>query len=161
MPGKQAFQWDGEMPLIGPDAVVVAVSARGGDCPAEADEGKLRASISGVERDGDDVILEIEDLPEGRPLAGAVASLRRRVTRLARGTATGRIEDEVALLGNLERRIATAPWVPPETRARLAPLRRMRDCLGDLRALAERLAAIETETLCRFHLRDVTPPEAS
>jgi hypothetical protein len=73
MPGKQAFQWDGEVPLIGPDAVVVAVSARGVDCPAEADEGKRRASISGVERDGDDVIVEIEDLPEGRPLAlGAI-----------------------------------------------------------------------------------------
>lgn len=73
MPGKQAFQWDGEVPVIGPDAVVIAVSARGVACPAEADESKRRASISGVERDGDDVLVEIEDLPEGRPLAlGAI-----------------------------------------------------------------------------------------
>ncbi len=73
MPGKQAFLWDGQVPEIGPDAVVVAVSARGVDCPAEPDEGKRRASISGVERDGDDVTVEIEDLPEGRPLAlGAI-----------------------------------------------------------------------------------------
>lgn len=73
MPGKQAFQWDGEVPVIGADAVVLAVSARGVDCPAEPDESKRRASISAVDRDGDDVLVEIEDLPEGRPLAlGAI-----------------------------------------------------------------------------------------
>lgn len=73
MPGKQAFQWDGEVPVIGADAVVVAVSARGVACQAEADESKRRASISAVDRDGDDVLIEIEDLPEGRPLAlGAI-----------------------------------------------------------------------------------------
>lgn len=73
MPGKQAFQWDGEVPQIGADAIVVAVSARGVDCPAEPDESKRRASISAVDRDGEDVLVEIEDLPEGRPLAlGAI-----------------------------------------------------------------------------------------
>ncbi len=73
MPGKQAFLWDGAVPSIGPDALVVAVSVRGVECPAEPDETKRRASISGVERDGDDVILEIEELPEGRPMAlGAI-----------------------------------------------------------------------------------------
>jgi hypothetical protein len=73
MPGKQAFSWDGETPAIGPDAVVVAVSAKGVDCPAEPDEQKRRASISAVDRDGDDVLVEIEDLVQGRPLAlGAI-----------------------------------------------------------------------------------------
>ena len=73
MPGKQAFLWDGQVPSIGADALVVAVSARGVDCPAEPDESKRRASISAVERDGDDVIIEIESVPEGRPLAlGAI-----------------------------------------------------------------------------------------
>lgn len=73
MPGKQAFLWDGQVPSIGPDAVVVALSARGVECPAEPDESKRRASISAVDRDGDDVIIEIEELPEGRPLAlGAI-----------------------------------------------------------------------------------------
>lgn len=73
MPGKQAFLWDGEVPSIGPDAIVVAVSVRGVDCPTEPDESKRRASISGVQRDGDDVVIEIEELPEGRPLAlGAI-----------------------------------------------------------------------------------------
>lgn len=73
MPGKQAFQWDGQVPTIGPDATVVAISASGVPCAAEADEGKRRASISAVDRDGDDVLIEIEDLPEGRPLAlGAI-----------------------------------------------------------------------------------------
>src|SRR5262249_31370986 len=73
MPGKQAFLWGGEVPTIGSDAVVVAISARGVDCPAEPDESKRRASISAVDHEGDDVIVEIEDLPEGRPLAlGAI-----------------------------------------------------------------------------------------
>jgi hypothetical protein len=73
MPGKQAFQWDGEVPAIGPDAMIVAVSARGVECTAEPDESKRRASISAVERDGDDVVVEIENVPEGRPLAlGAI-----------------------------------------------------------------------------------------
>jgi hypothetical protein len=73
MPGKQAFLWDGQVPTVGPDAVIVAISAHGVECPAEPDESKRRASISAVDRDGDDVVIEIEELPEGRPLAlGAV-----------------------------------------------------------------------------------------
>lgn len=73
MPGKQAFLWDGTTPAIGPDALVVTISARGVECPAEPDESKRRASISAVERDGDDVLVEIETVPEGRPLAlGAI-----------------------------------------------------------------------------------------
>jgi hypothetical protein len=73
MPGKQAFLWDGQVPVIGADAAVVAVSVRGVECAAEPDESKRRASISGVERDGEDVIIELEQLPEGRPLAlGAI-----------------------------------------------------------------------------------------
>ncbi len=73
MPGKQAFQWDGEVPVIGADAIVLTVSARGVACPAEQDESKRRASISAVDREGEDVLVEIEDLPDGRPLAlGAI-----------------------------------------------------------------------------------------
>lgn len=73
MPGKQAFVWDGSVPTIGSDALVVAVSARGVACAAVPDETKRRASISAVDRDGADVIVEIEELPEGRPLAlGAI-----------------------------------------------------------------------------------------
>lgn len=73
MPGKQAFVWDGAVPEIGADGIALAISARGVDCPAEPDEAKRRASISGVTRDGDDILIEIEDLPEGPPLAlGAI-----------------------------------------------------------------------------------------
>ncbi|MEZ4294441.1 MAG: hypothetical protein R3B70_05660 [Polyangiaceae bacterium] len=73
MPGKQAFLWDGQVPSIGPDGLVIAVSARGFPCPAEPDESRRRPSISGVTREGEDVIIELEDLPEGRPLAlGAI-----------------------------------------------------------------------------------------
>ncbi len=73
MPGKQAFLWDGKTPPIGPDALAVAVSTRGVECAAVPDESKRRASISAVDSEGDDVFIEIEDLPEGQPLAlGAI-----------------------------------------------------------------------------------------
>jgi len=67
------FQWQNGAPDVG-DAMVVAVSAHGVQCPGgEADETKRRASISAVDREGPDVLVEIEEVPEGRPIAsGAI-----------------------------------------------------------------------------------------
>jgi hypothetical protein len=72
--GDARFQWRGKMPEVGEDALVVAVSARGVECPGgAADESRRRASISGVVRDGPDVVVQIEELIEGRPIAsGAI-----------------------------------------------------------------------------------------
>jgi hypothetical protein len=66
--------WIGGAPEIGPAAIAVAIGARGIDCPGgSADEGRRRPSISAVDQVNDDIILEVEDLPEGRPLAsGAI-----------------------------------------------------------------------------------------
>jgi hypothetical protein len=68
------FQWAAGAPEIGADAIAIALSARGVPCPDGApDEDKRRASISAVDQDGNDIIVEIEELPPGRPLAtGAV-----------------------------------------------------------------------------------------
>ena len=54
--------------------MAIALSARGVDCPGGLqDEEKRRPSISAVDQEGNDVIIEVEELPEGRPLAtGAV-----------------------------------------------------------------------------------------
>lgn len=73
-PGDPSFQWRDRVPEVGGDAMVIAVSARGVSCPGgEADESKRRASIAGVHAEGNDVVVEIEELPEGRPIAsGAV-----------------------------------------------------------------------------------------
>lgn len=68
------FYWLGAPADPGPDALAVAIGARGVACPGgDPDERNRRASISAVDIDGDDVIVEIELLPEGRPLAsGAI-----------------------------------------------------------------------------------------
>lgn len=66
-----AFQWQNDVPHVGSDARVIAVSTRGVPCSDPGAKG--RASISAVDRDGSDVIVEIEELAEGRPIAsGAI-----------------------------------------------------------------------------------------
>lgn len=73
-PSDKRFAWQASVPDIGSDAMVIAISPRGVDCPGgDADESKRRGSISAVDRDGPDVLVEIEEVPEGRPIAsGAV-----------------------------------------------------------------------------------------
>ena len=68
------FFWVGGPPETVPDALVVAVGARGVACPnGDPDDRRRRPSISGVDQQNEDVIIEIEDLAEGRPLAsGAI-----------------------------------------------------------------------------------------
>lgn len=67
------FEWQGERPKIGADAEVIALTARGVACPNGPAENARRASISAVDRENDDVIVEVEEIPEGRPLAtGAI-----------------------------------------------------------------------------------------
>lgn len=73
-PKDPRFQWVAGAPETGSDVMAVALSARGVPCPGgNADEEKRRPSISAVDEEGNDVIVEVEELPEGRPVAtGAV-----------------------------------------------------------------------------------------
>jgi hypothetical protein len=73
-PGDPMFFWAGGAPDIPYDAVTIAVGARGIPCQGgDPDDRRRRPSISAVEQEGDDIFVEIEDLPEGRPLAsGAI-----------------------------------------------------------------------------------------
>jgi hypothetical protein len=99
-----SFRWQNTVPHVGADARVIAVSARGVACSDE--DAKGRPSISAVDRDGSDVIVEIEDLPEGRPIAsGAIIPApapggavyvrpRSRNVAYARGAAGGRCKVE-------------------------------------------------------------------
>ena len=67
------FFWTAGAPTVGTNAVTVALGARGVPCEGGAPEAQRRPSISAVDQIGDDVIIEVEDLPQGRPLAsGAV-----------------------------------------------------------------------------------------
>ena len=68
------FFWLGGPPETAHDAIVIAVGARGVACPhGNPDDRRRRPSISAVDQENEDVIVEVEDLPEGLPLAsGAV-----------------------------------------------------------------------------------------
>lgn len=69
-PSDPKFQWQGGAPNAGPGALAIAVSSRGIDCPGgDPDETKRRPSISAVDVEGNDVVVEIEELPDGPPLA--------------------------------------------------------------------------------------------
>ncbi|MFO0759444.1 MAG: hypothetical protein U0359_23325 [Byssovorax sp.] len=74
-PGDPSFFWTaGSPPDIGKDALAVAISGNVSDClGGDPSPQKRRPSISAVDQENDDVIIEVEDLPEGRPLAsGAI-----------------------------------------------------------------------------------------
>lgn len=73
MPGSSKFAWQNGPPKIFPDTLAIAISAKGLACPGGPPEEARRPSISAVDRFEGDVLVEIEELPPGRPLAsGAI-----------------------------------------------------------------------------------------
>ncbi len=67
------FFWTAGAPTADEDTVTIALGARGVTCAGGDADDRRRPSISAVDRVGDDVIVEVEDLPDGRPIAsGAV-----------------------------------------------------------------------------------------
>jgi hypothetical protein len=68
------FFWAGGAPSLGPDALAIALGARGIACPGgDPDDRRRRPSISAVDTEGEDIVVEVEDLPPSRPLAsGAI-----------------------------------------------------------------------------------------
>ncbi|MBW2522694.1 MAG: hypothetical protein JRI23_00900 [Deltaproteobacteria bacterium] len=75
-PSDKIFSWSQEVPVLSGEQMVVAVRSEGADCPADpVDPTFRRASIKAVDIKGNNVIVVIEKLPVGRPLAhGAVTS---------------------------------------------------------------------------------------
>lgn len=72
-PTDPRLLWIDAPPKLEADVAVVAISDKGISCPGVAADATDRPSISGVERDGADVVIVIEHLPPGRPVAsGAV-----------------------------------------------------------------------------------------
>ncbi len=71
---QDKFFWAGGAPDVPSDSVVLAIGARGVACPGgDPDDRRRRPSISAVDQENDDIIVEVEDLPPGRPLAsGAI-----------------------------------------------------------------------------------------
>jgi len=73
-PDDPAFFWTGGAPNVGPNALAVAISARGVACPGDPrDEAQRHPSISAIDQVNDDIVIEVEELPEGPPQAsGAI-----------------------------------------------------------------------------------------
>ena len=61
-------------PKLEADVAVVAMSDKGITCPGLPAEGNERPSISGVEKDGPNVVIIVENLPAGRPVASGAVS---------------------------------------------------------------------------------------
>ena len=94
------------------------------------------------------VVQQTDELAEG------IVGERRLVDRLQRCAATSKIEDEVALLESLERRMTLMKWKIPDLRARLARLPKLRECLDSLHELADRVRRLETESLGILYSRE-------
>lgn len=72
-PMDSRLMWIDAPPKLEADVAVVAMSNKGVACPGLPADATDRPSISGVERDGPDVVIVVENLPQGRPVAsGAV-----------------------------------------------------------------------------------------
>jgi len=73
-PFDPKFTWEGAPPKISGNKLAVAVSSFGIDCPGgPQDQAERRPSIRAVDRRGNDVIIEIEDISVERPVAsGAI-----------------------------------------------------------------------------------------
>lgn len=72
-PTDPRLMWIDAPPKLEADVAIVAVSDKGIACPGLPADTNERPSISGVEREGPDVVVVIEHLPPGRPIAsGAV-----------------------------------------------------------------------------------------
>jgi hypothetical protein len=66
-PNDPRFVWQGGAPKVAPETLAVAIASDGVAC-AVAGLAPLRASISGVEVRGSDVVLSVENVREGRPV---------------------------------------------------------------------------------------------
>jgi hypothetical protein len=66
-PNDPKFVWQGGPPKVDADTLAVAIASDGVAC-AVAGLAPLRASISGVEAHGNDVVLSVENVREGKPV---------------------------------------------------------------------------------------------
>ena len=75
-PSDPAFVWQGKAPTVGPEAVVFAVAPA--PCKPGQSEGKPHRgpSIQGIDREGDNVVVSLEEPRSGVPVARGAIVLR-------------------------------------------------------------------------------------
>jgi len=80
-----AFVWQGQLPIVGPEAIVLAIDAA--PCPAKKSTAP-GPSIRGIESEGDNLVVHLEQPRPGAPWARGAVAQRPRGAVIFRGTAT-------------------------------------------------------------------------
>jgi ATP-dependent Clp protease ATP-binding subunit ClpC len=116
-------------------------------------EGRIKVIVRAREESGEaanrrGVVQQADQLAE------SIIDERRLIGRMQRCAATSKIEDEVALLESLQRRMTTAKWKTPDLQARLGRLPTLRECLKSLHEMAERVRQLESEALGILYSRE-------
>ncbi|HMI87354.1 MAG TPA: hypothetical protein VK550_24870 [Polyangiaceae bacterium] len=72
-PSDAKFSWQVGPPAADHDTIAIAIATDGVACPSGAPP--LHASIAGIEREGTDIVVVVENVSEGRPIMrGALAA---------------------------------------------------------------------------------------
>jgi ATP-dependent Clp protease ATP-binding subunit ClpA len=87
-------------------------------------------------------------------LAESIVNECRVIGRLQQSTAASKVENEVALLESLERRLTVAKWKSGNLHGRMARLPKLRDCLKELETLSSRARHLEAEALSTLYARE-------
>ncbi len=98
---------------------------------------------------------ETSSAQRGLVLAEQVLAARRDLSKLAHSSAIASLENEIPVLAMIERRKAKRQHLSAEQQASLVRLGHLRQVLGELSALTQRVDQLETKTLGAFHLGDV------
>jgi hypothetical protein len=79
-PSDPAFAWRSGMPAVDEDTIAVAISGDGVPCSATVGKGKAAhaplPSIAGMERVGDDLVVDVEEAVDGRPTVRGLLAKR-------------------------------------------------------------------------------------
>jgi DNA polymerase III delta prime subunit len=92
--------------------------------------------------------------PAKGELAEAITAQRRLIARLKGCSAASELENQVTMTESLARRLAAAKWKSPEQQVRLGRLPKLRECLGAIATLHDRVRQLETEALSAFYQRE-------
>ncbi|MHA3772110.1 AAA family ATPase [Verrucomicrobiota bacterium sgz303538] len=95
----------------------------------------------------------------GVELVESVLASRRGLSKLARSSTVAALENEVPVLTVLERRSTKGLRLAAEQHASLTRLGNLRQALGQLTALTQRVDQLETDTLGAFHLSELPDAE--
>jgi hypothetical protein len=69
-PGDPKFAWQTGTPPAGDGALAIAIASEGVTCPSGAPP--ARTSVSGIEQNGNEIVLTVENAGEGRPIMRGV-----------------------------------------------------------------------------------------